>query len=67
MESDEPNLLSYLKFGSGSDCDQDSSSEDITFDLKESNQELKSDEEMAAEPLCDPKMGPIFMQLLQEW
>jgi hypothetical protein len=51
MESDEPNLLSYLKFGFGSESDQDSSSEDITFDLKESNQDLKSDEEMAAEPL----------------
>jgi hypothetical protein len=66
-DSEEPNLLTYLKSGFNLDDTHDESSDDFIFEMKDSNQELKTDEDMAAKPLCDPKMGPIFMQLYLEW
>jgi hypothetical protein len=65
-DSEEPNLLTYLKSGFNLDNTHDDSSDDFIFETKDSNQELKTDEDMAAKPLCDPKMGPIFMQLYHE-
>lgn len=62
-DSEGKSALSYLK----SMGDSDSSVEDLESEFEEfSLEHMKTDEELATEPLWDPKMGPIFALFKQE-
>lgn len=61
LHSEEPTLLSFLKWELVSDQEPECNFDENMFDIDDETQShVKTDEEKAASPLWDPKMGPIF-------
>lgn len=61
LHSEEPTLLSFLKWELCSEQDPQCNFDDNMFEIDDEAQSyIKTDEEKASSPLWDPKMGPIF-------